>query len=82
MSLKLLSKIGEKRFRSLPLIRSVCFHLSRGASELNVKQISNCLYAANRLSYKEPVSHVILKSPNCFPFHVTSNQLFCLSRPF
>ena len=49
----ILSKLGEKRRRSIPLLKSVSFHLSKNSSDLNIKEISDCLFAINRLSFRD-----------------------------
>jgi hypothetical protein len=60
--LKILKDLGSKKRRTVPLLRSLSYHLTRSLHELDLKTISDCLYAVKELSYKDVVSFIPLFS--------------------
>ena len=56
------SKMGSTRRRSIPLLRALAFNLQKKRSDesdpqssLNMRHISNCLFAMSQLSYVDKV---------------------------
>ena len=54
--LQILKDLGSKKRRSVPLLRSLSYHLTRAINELDLKTISDCLFAVKELSFKDAVS--------------------------
>merc|ERR1719427_664654 len=49
----ILSELGRKKRRNVPLLKSLTFYLTKHKNMLDIKQISDCLFALNHLSYKD-----------------------------
>ena len=48
----ILSQMGRRRRRTVPLLKSLSFYICKHKSSLDVKQISDCLFAFTQLSFK------------------------------
>ncbi|CAH1404605.1 unnamed protein product [Nezara viridula] len=53
--IKVLSSLSAKKRRSLPLLRSLAFHIGRIPSKLDVKQSADILYALSTLNFPDEV---------------------------
>lgn len=53
--IKVLSSLSAKKRRSLPLLRSLAFHIGRIPSKLDVKQSADILYALSSLNFPDEV---------------------------
>jgi len=49
----ILAELGRKKRRNVPLLKSLTFYLTKHKNMLDIKQISDCLFALNQLSYKD-----------------------------
>jgi hypothetical protein len=52
---QILKDLGAKKRRSVPLLRSLSYHLTRAVDELDLKTISDCIFAVKELSFKDIV---------------------------
>ena len=48
----ILSQLGRKKRRNVPLLKAMSFYICKHKNMLDIKQISDCLYSFNRLSFK------------------------------
>ena len=48
----ILSQLARRRRRTVPLLKSLSFYICKHKNMLDVKQISDCLFAFTQLSYK------------------------------
>ena len=48
----ILGQLARRRRRTVPLLKSLSFYICKQKSFLDVKQISDCLFAFSQLSYK------------------------------
>lgn len=49
----ILGQLARRRRRTVPLLKSLSFYIWKHKSSLDVKQISDCLFAFTQLSYKD-----------------------------
>jgi len=49
----ILNQMGKKKRRNVPLLKSLSFYICKNKNMLDVKQISDCLFSFNLLSFKE-----------------------------
>eukprot|EP00092_Neocalanus_flemingeri_P004491 GFUD01004831.1.p1 GENE.GFUD01004831.1~~GFUD01004831.1.p1 ORF type:complete len:656 (+),score=214.52 GFUD01004831.1:71-2038(+) len=49
----ILAELGRKKRRNVPLLKSLTFYLTKHRNMLDIKQISDSLFALNQLSYKD-----------------------------
>jgi len=49
----ILSMMGRKKRRNVPLLKSITFYLVKHKTLLDIKQVSDCLFALKLLSYKD-----------------------------
>ena len=49
----ILAAMGKKKRRNVPLLKSLTFYLTKHRNMLDIKQISDCLFALKQLSYKD-----------------------------
>ena len=49
----ILSQLGKKRRRNVPLLKTISFYICKHKNMLDVKQISDCLFSFNQLSFKD-----------------------------
>jgi len=49
----ILAELGKKKRRNVPLLKSLTFYLTKHKNMLDIKQISDCIYAMSSLSYKD-----------------------------
>lgn len=49
----ILGQLARRRRRTVPLLKSLSFYICKHKSSLDVKQISDCLFAFTQLSYKD-----------------------------
>jgi len=59
-----LSKLGNKGRRSVPLLKTLLYHVGKNAAQLDEKQISDCLFTMKKLSLKDKVEQKSHKSVN------------------
>ena len=50
----ILSELGRKKRRNVPLLKTITYYIVKHKSMLNIKQTSDCLFALNKLSFKDP----------------------------
>ena len=48
----ILNKLAIKRRRNVPLLKTLSFYLCKYKNMLDIKQISDCLFSLNKLSFK------------------------------
>ena len=48
----ILSQLGRKKRRNVPLLKTLAFYISKHKNILDIKQIADCLYSFNQLSFK------------------------------
>ena len=48
----ILNQLGRKKRRNLPLLKAIAFYICKHKNMLDIKQISDCLYSFNQLSFK------------------------------
>ena len=49
----ILNQIGRKRRRNVPLLKTMSFYIFKHKNMLDLKQISDCLFSFNQLSFKD-----------------------------
>jgi len=49
----ILSEMGRKKRRNVPLLKSITYYLVKHKNLLDIKQVSDCLFALKQLSYKD-----------------------------
>jgi len=49
----ILNQLAKKRRRNIPLLKSIYFYICKHKNMLDVKQLSDCLFGMNLLSYKD-----------------------------
>ena len=49
----ILSELGRKKRRNVPLLKSITFYLTKHRNMLNIKEVSDCLFALKQLSFKD-----------------------------
>merc|ERR1719411_360954 len=52
----ILSQLGRKKRRNVPLLKAISFYICKHKNMLDIKQISDCLYSFNKLSFKDKIS--------------------------
>ena len=48
----ILSQIARKKRRNVPLLKSLCFYIVKNRNTLDIKQMSDTLFALNQLSFR------------------------------
>ena len=48
----ILNQLGRKKRRNVPLLKTIAFYICKHKSMLDIKQLSDCLYSFNQLSFK------------------------------
>ena len=48
----ILNQLARNKRRNVPLLKTLCFYICKFKNMLDIKQISDCLFALNRLSFK------------------------------
>merc|ERR1719318_2261754 len=59
---RILTELGRKKRRNIPLLKSITFYLTKHKNMLGIKETSDCLFALNQLSFKDPVTLQMLCS--------------------
>ena len=49
----ILGQMGRKKRRNVPLLKTMSFYIFKHKNMLDVKQISDCLFGFNQLSFKD-----------------------------
>merc|ERR1719244_1590513 len=49
----ILNQLAKKKRRNIPLLKSIYFYVCKHKNMLDVKQLSDCLFGMNLLSYKD-----------------------------
>jgi len=49
----ILSELGRKKRRNVPLLKSITYYIVKHKNLLDIKQVSDCLFALKQLSYKD-----------------------------
>merc|ERR1719153_1337113 len=52
----IIKSLAANRRRNLPLLKSIAFYLMKNRDILNIKQLTDSLFAMNQLSFKDPVT--------------------------
>ena len=61
----ILSQLGRKKRRNVPLLKAISFYICKHKNMLDIKQISDCLYSFNKLSFKVKSVSVSSRNADC-----------------
>jgi len=84
-----LKTLGMKKRRHMPLLKAISYHLIKRRNELDIKALSDCLFAMNQLSFKDnslldaicdSINQKLISSDSDGLLNITEEQQIMLAR--
>ena len=62
----ILTQIARRKRRNVPMLKSLCFYISKNKNMLDIKQLSDTLFALNQLSFRVSDLIIWIEIPNYY----------------